>query len=98
MSKLSLFTRQEDTTVPRWNELLLEELMTDFATTVLLTNLETVDDLEVIRLESADLATQTRIQLLDFLVRSDFLLQTCLQFANMIFLSVLNKLSLDPVG
>ena len=51
------FTRREDTTVPRWNELLLEELMADFATTVLLTNLETVDGPEVIRLESADLAT-----------------------------------------
>ena len=72
--------------------------MTDFATTVLLTNLETVDDPEVIRLESADLATQIRIQLLDFLVRSDFLLQTCLQFTNVILLGVLNKLSLNPIG
>ena len=61
MSKLSLFTRREDTTVPRWNELLLEELMADFATTVLLANLEAVDDPEIIRLESADLAAQLRI-------------------------------------
>ena len=72
---LSFITMREDTSSKMWKRLLLEELMEFFTTSELTTFLKTSDDPVVIRLEHVDLANETRVEILNLLVRRNFPLQ-----------------------